>query len=448
MHRSEKRNAFIGWLMAALLILSIPAAMFRLNMARAQLKPKEVMRLTDESGSILDREGTVLFAQNQAYYQDVLGSVIGSFGQESTLLGTHSQYLVPEIPVFGGIEEAKNDNTMKTTLLEPQILRELAAEFGSKGGACYAYDYVTGEILCLLSVDGQTSYTGGNRCLTGLYTPGSTMKVVTSILALQDDPLFREHFQVRCEGEEILPGGIRVKCSGNHHKTDALEALGQSCNIAYAQIAAQLAPVAARENLQNLGFSLNSEDYGTLETVSGLRKSRSTIEYEGDGSYNSIWGLVGQGKTSVNLMDMAQIAGAVANGGEAAEPYLVEAVLNRKGRAVWKNDSGNMTALMTPETAQAMEQYWTEAFDTYYGQGSRKLDPVYTYAKTGTAQLGSGLENKLLLGVAKDYHIAFMIVVEHYESGDPTPNQIANKLAEYFPQLKGEMTHDEQSDES
>ena len=444
MHRSEKRNAFIGWLMAAILILTIPAAMFRLNQAREQVKARDVMKLTDKSGQILDREGTVLFAENKVYYQDVLGSVIGSFGQESTLLGSHSQFLVPEIPVIGGIENAENENTMKTTLMDPIAQRAIAQHFGNKGGACFAYDYTTGEILCLLSVDGETSFTGGNRCLTGLYTPGSTMKVITSILAFRNDPGFREHFSVSCQGEEKLPGGIRVKCAGYHKGTDALEALGQSCNIAYAHIAADLDPITTMENLETLGFSLNAEDYGSTESISGLTKSRSTTEYLGDGSYNSVWGLVGQGKTSVNLMDMAMIAGAVANEGQAAQPYLVEAVINHRGKAVWKGGQGQMKLLMDPDTAHAMDSFWTDAYDTYYGQGSRGLSEIYSYAKTGTAQLGSGLENKLLLGVSKEYHIAFMIVVESYESGDPTPNQIANALAEQVIQLKGELNNDEE----
>ncbi len=443
MHRSEKRNAFIGWLMAALLILTIPAAMLRLHLAREEVNARDVMKLTDKSGQILDREGTVLFAENRVYYQDVLGSVIGSFGQESTLLGSHSQFLVPRIPVFGGIEKASNDNTMKTTLMDPASQRAIAESFGPKGGACFAYDYVTGEILCLLSVDGETAFTGGNRCLTGLYTPGSTMKVITSILAFRDDPGFRENFSINCQGEEKLPGGVRVKCAGYHQHTDALEALGQSCNIAYAHIAAHADPTTVRQGLEALGFSLNSDDYDTTETVSGLTKSRSTTEYTGDGSYNSIWGLVGQGKTSVNLMDMAMIAGAVANEGQAAQPYLVEAVINHRGKAVWKGDSCQMKQLIDPDTARAMDDFWTDAYNTYYGQGSRDLCEIYTCAKTGTAQLGSGLENKLLLGVSKEYHTAFMIVVEHYESGDPTPNQIANALAQQIILLKGEMNNEE-----
>lgn len=440
MHRSEKRNAFIGWVMALVLILSVPAAMIRLNLARDQIKARDVMKLTDDSGSILDRGGNVLFDQNQVYYQDVLGNVIGSFGQESTLLGSHSQYLIPEIPALGGIQSARNDNTMKTTLMDPRALRDIAASFGSKGGACYAYNYETGEIVCMLSVDGETSFSGGNRCLLGLYTPGSTMKIVASILALAEDPGFPDNFSVRCEGEETFPGNIRVKCAGVHGSTDAWEALGESCNIAFAQLAARLDPGTARQNLEKLGFSLNSEDYGSTETISGLAKSRCTTEYTGDGSYNSIWGLVGQGKSSVNIMDMARIAGAVANGGQAAEPYLVETVVNARGKTVWDGDRGVQSVLMDADTAQAMDRFWAQAYETYYGKGSRQLSELYSYAKTGTAQLGNGLENKLLLGVSKEYRIAFMIVVEHYKKGDPTPNQIANKLAEYLPELKGEMT--------
>jgi cell division protein FtsI/penicillin-binding protein 2 len=45
-------------------------------------------------------------------------------------------------------------------------------------------------------------------------------------------------------------------------------------------------------------------------------------------SFKNVWSLVGQGQTLVNAADMAMIAGAVANGGKTAVPYIVESVTN------------------------------------------------------------------------------------------------------------------------
>ena len=438
MYRSEKRNAFIGVVLAAVMLLMIPAVGIRLLAAKGDVSAADVSRATGEYGKVVTRDGQAIYDNGVVYYPELMEAAIGDLEGGDTALGEYRELLAPSFNSLSGIKGASGGNTVATTLLAPADLQAIAAAFKGKGGAVFAYDYTTGAVLCMLSVDGETSYTGGNRCLTGLYSPGSTMKAVTYIVAVEQDPGFFKDFSASCTGTHVFPGGIRVDCTGYHPQCDGVMALGESCNIAVASVAAALDPVKAGETLTAMGFETDPANRFYYDSDSPFVKSRSSVLYTGDRGYNDLWGLVGQGETLVNLMDMARIAGAVANGGKAAEPYLVEALFNDAGKRVRKGKSGVMAQLFSRKTADIVDELWSEACGTYYKDSWRRLDPRWSYAKTGTAQVGDGVENLLLLGVSKEHHTAFMIVVEDHKDGDPYPNEIANVLAQYLPDQKGD----------
>lgn len=438
MYRSEKRNSFIGFLLAAVLLLMIPAAGVRVLAAKGHVAPADVSRATGEYGKVVTRDGEAIYDNGVVCYPELMEAAIGDMEGGDTALGEYRALLAPSFNSLSGIKGASGGNTIATTLMAPADLQAVAAAFGNKSGAVFAYNYVTGAVLCMLSVDGETVYTGGNRCLTGLYSPGSTMKAVTYLVAIQQDPHFFDEFTASCTGTKVLPGGIRVDCTGYHPQCNGLLALGESCNIAVATAASMLDPEQTKAALSAMGFELDPEVRFYYDSSSAFVKSRSSVLYTGDKGYDDLWGLVGQGQTLVNLMDMARIAGAVANGGEAAEPYLVEALFNDAGKRIRKGKSGVMTRLFSRKTADIMDGLWSEACGTYYRDSWRKLDPRWSYAKTGTAQVGDGVENLLLLGVSKEYQTAFMIVVEDHKTGDPYPNEIANVLVQYLPETEGD----------
>jgi membrane peptidoglycan carboxypeptidase len=127
-------------------------------------------------------------------------------------------------------------------------------------------------------------------------------------------------------------------------------------------------------------------------------------------------------------MDMAKIAGAVANGGCSAEPKIVNSVKTPQGEMIVEQESAEMVQRFSEETANELDQRWSSMVEDYYRTGDGALDTLISYAKTGTAQKDIGLANKLLLGVSKSCNVAFMVVVEDYSAGDPLPAQIANTM--------------------
>lgn len=440
MFRSEKKNRIIALALALILLLAIPVSVIRILKAGKLLTGEEIIRATKAYGTITDRDGVVLYGDGDVeYYPDLYHCVTGNFSSTvSCLVKSYGKELAPKLRAIRGVKAMTEGNTMTTTLLGPSELQRLTDAFGEKGGALFAYNYQTGQIYAALSVDGETTY-DGNRSLSGRYVPGSTMKVVAALVALEQDGTLLEGLSHYCEGRYSLPDGTTVDCiEGNHYGCGIVEALGLSCNGAFAQLIGKLDPNQAKATLTQMGFSLVTDEtaQASLPTANigdmvGIRAISQT-GFETNYRYNDVWSLIGQGQSWVSLMDMCAIAGAVANGGESAEAYLVENVKTPKGETVLSSETV-MVQRFSETTANSMDAIWSEMADAYYRQGSGALDMGISYAKTGTAQLGGGNVNKLLLGVSKESTTAFMIVVEHYRDGDPTPISIANVLAEILP---------------
>lgn len=441
MLRSEKKNKFIALIIAALLILSVPVALIRICKALPKLTGQEIISATDAYGTITDCNGTVLYDNdNHEYYPELYHSVTGNFDSSvSCLVKSYGKELAPRLRLLAGVDAMTQGNTMTTTLMDPGSLQTVADCFGNKGGAVFAYNYKTGEIYAALSVDGETVY-DGNRALSGRYVPGSTMKIVATLVALEQNPDMTRRIQHYCEGSYTLPDGSEVDCiEGDHCQCSLVDALGMSCNGTFAHMIQLLNPILVRESLQQMGFDWVSEQdvqenlpVRNLGDMVGILAGSQT-QFDSNSSYNDVWSLIGQGTSWVSLSDMCAIAGAVANGGQSARPYLVSQLENPEGRTILASET-ELIGRFSAETAETMDAIWTESVEGYYRQGQNAMDKAISYGKTGTAQLGNGEVNKLLLAVSKEHSTAFMIVVENYRNGDPTPISIANTLVELLPE--------------
>ena len=246
------------------------------------------------------------------------------------------------------------------------------------------------------------------------------MKVVTTICALEQDPSLVTR-SYSCSGRLETEGGMDITClrdeEGGHGTNDIIGALGMSCNVYFGQMSRTLSIDETTKTLRRLGFHVNSISGDELYAVGKLDKTVSSTAFT-DYKSNSLWSLIGQGSTQINVMDMAMIAGAAANGGRAALPVLVKKELQGKDKVLYSSN-----------TASLLTSYWEKATGTYY----EGLDQRITMAKTGTAEQGNGKINRLLLGVCPEKKASFMIVVESWEEGDPMPADVANTLIPLLP---------------
>ena len=93
-----------------------------------------------------------------------------------------------------------------------------------------------------------------NRLMTGLYTPGSTFKLVTAACAIENIPDLMDRTW-ECTGEYDPGKGEPIRCNGVHGRLTFKQALAKSCNATFAQIAIELGPEKLASTVETLGLT-------------------------------------------------------------------------------------------------------------------------------------------------------------------------------------------------
>lgn len=424
-------------LLIALLILIVPIGVKRVTQANEHLSIEAIQEMAGIYGIATDRFGQTIF-DGQTKNPVIFGNLIYSGKMSANAVAVkYNEELSPgKVNYISGYRSMETQpRVMKTTLLSVESQQKILDLYGSKTGCCFAYNYKTGEVYMAFSLPSSSPTSASpsyiNRCVSSTYIPGSTMKMATSLIAIEQG-IALDKVSYVCEGSYTLPDGNKINCHSTHGKQSFIQGLGNSCNCFFAQLIMTLDLDEAIETLKELGFSVN-EDEAEKGKLDRLTKVTSSADITDTASFKNVWGLIGQGNTLVNAVDMAMIAGAIANGGSTAEPYIVESVTNpnKEDKIIYEAEKDSKE-LLTEKTAEKMQEYWKTAVENFYHPAG--FSERITYAKTGTAQINNkGGENKTLVGVIEESDTAFYIVVENYKSGDTAPVTIANMLASLLP---------------
>ena len=177
--------------------------------------------------------------------------------------------------------------------------------------------------------------------------------------------------------------------------------------------------------MTHLGFDFNHQEAGE-RYVDSLWRSNGSMTFRSTMAFQDLWGFVGQGDTLAAPIDMAMIAGAIANEGTVAEPYLVERITDMDDDDVrYESGEAREVKLFSAKVAQQADEIWSEGYETYYWT----TNPLISYMKTGTAECGDGVINRSLVGVIKEYNTAFFIYVEDVWSGADHCFAVADALS-------------------
>ncbi|MBR5437560.1 MAG: penicillin-binding protein [Clostridia bacterium] len=304
---------------------------------------------------------------------------------------------------------------------------------GNKGTVT-VYNYKTGEVICMVSAptydvnskpaDIDTDTTGKydgiylNRALTGVFTPGSTFKVVTAICAIENIPDIYER-SFTCKGKYTTgkgKGDGDVICNGTHGKVNFERALNVSCNSVFAQLAVELGAEKLTETVRNLGFG-KKISLGKISTV------KSTFSLSGSTNLDIGWAGIGQYTTLVNPCQMLMFMGAIANGGQAVTPYLVESPSELLSLS---SLSSNIT--LSAETANKVKKLLRSNVKNYYSDN--KFPGLEMCGKTGSAEVSNGRSHAWFTGfsVREDLPYAIVVCLENGGLGYTHAIPVANKV--------------------
>lgn len=365
-------------------------------------------------GSIVTEEGVVLAVTNvdengnetRYYpYSNVFAHVIGyanngKAGLEAIankdLLSSHSS-LLSQLNNESGNDKSQGDTVVVT--LNPTLQQAAYNALGSYKGAVVVLEPGSGKILAMVSkpdfnpntiseewqsmVTNESNSALLNRATQGLYPPGSTFKILTTLAYLRENNGNYENFFFDCTGT-LTEENVTITCYNQsvHGREDLKSAFAHSCNTAFSHIGLDLNCGQFKKLAERFLFNTS------LPTQ--FPHSESVFKLNRDSSYGEIMTTsIGQGDTLVTPLHMALITSAVANGGVLMKPYCVARVENSDGDTVSETKPSIYGKMMTPEEAGVLTEFMKETVTS--GTAVELSYSGYSAAgKTGSAEYDSG----------------------------------------------------------
>ena len=286
-----------------------------------------------------------------------------------------------------------------------------------------------------------------NKAITEIYIPGSTFKIVTGSISLEEKiSNLAETFT--CLGSlNVL--GTRIRC----HKTEGHGVLTfaggiqQSCN-----------PI-----MMTLGLRIGTEKfYQYVEAFGYMERTGIDLPGEAKGiffnesTYSTIDLAVTSFGQNFKVTPLQQIAAisAVANGGSLMTPHVVSTVVDPDGKTVYEADVTAKRQVVSEEVCKTVSQILEEGVS---GNGGAKNAYVLGYrvaAKTGTSEkVGEDKEARIASTVAyapaDDPQVAVIIIVDEptigsrYGSTAAAP-YVGNVMEQILPYLGVEAVYSDE----
>ena len=288
-----------------------------------------------------------------------------------------------------------------------------------------------------------------NKTLSGNYSPGSTIKPIVALSALENG-IINTNFTVKCTGKTEMYGQTYHCWKKKGHGFVSLRnAMKQSCDSYFYEIARRLGVDKLSETAKK--FGLGKEVFGDLFNIEKKGLIPNT-QWKKD-TLGKGWLLgetiitgIGQGYIQTTPIQLCLMTAQIANGGHKIYPQIVvnndiKNQPNDKYKKLYKSYK-NIKIIQ-----DAMFGSTNEVMGTSYR--SRINDPKYQFAgKTGTAQVKKITEKDRLLdlktfeipyeerdhalyiafGPYKNPRYALSILVEHGGNGSTTAAPMAKEL--------------------
>ena len=435
--------------------------------------------------------------------RNVPGLRVGKIGLEKTfeneLIGTNSIQRF-EVNAYGkkinqiDFEQGNKGKSIRLTL-DTEVQKLTSELLKEKSGSISIIDIYTGEVIAMNSspsIDPNLFLYGIdkkkweeiqknpkkpliNKTLSGIYSPGSTIKPLVALSALEHDAIHPK-MTVRCTGKHEFYGQTYHCWKEKGHGYMTLHnAIKQSCDIYFYEVARLLGVdrlniTANKFGLGNKSISnfFPNEKKGVNPSTEWKKRAIGQNWYLGETLINGI----GQGYILTTPFQLCLMTAQLANGGYKIKPKiladqnqenvkLIKLRMTEKERAI---DMGNTVSdffesnddIYTPLfrnkenikfVLNAMFKSTNEIMGTSYR--SRIDDPKYQFAgKTGTAQVKKITKEEreldleyeqipyferdhawyIAFGPYKDPRYALSILVEHGGSGSKAAAPMAKKL--------------------
>jgi len=294
-----------------------------------------------------------------------------------------------------GFSENKNDpvdglNIITTINAQIQKIAEQALEKGvkrvqAKGGVALIVSPKTGDVVAMANYplynpnrrSSMDMKGWKNKAVAKTYEPGSTFKIITSAVAIEENvvkpeaTMFAENGNYKLHGADIKD----TKARGNISFTDGL---AFSSNIIMVKAAMKIDPQAYYKYLRSFGFgmktgvALPAEESGRLKVVRNW-SARTQITLA--------WGQ----EISVTPLQIVMAVSAVANEGILMKPRIILGHKNNQGMTIKRFPPRKVRRVVSKVTAEKVKKMMETVVE--YGTARRIKTERYSIAgKTGTVE--------------------------------------------------------------
>lgn len=338
-------------------------------------------------------------------------------------------------------------------------------------GAAVAIEPATGEILAMVSVPNYDPsllvgrVRSGNyrqlerdpskplfdRSVMAPYPPGSTFKVAQGLVGLQEGTLAPTTLYGCAGGYNV--GSFHMGCHIHASPLNLPQAIGNSCNAYFANVFRAILDNqkhgSVRDNYETwrkdiltfgfgskLGVDLPQELSGNVPSPEYY--DRSLFRYGGWRSLTVVSLSIGQGEMGNTVLQMANFAALIANGGWFYTPHLIKQI-NGRDTIPEKYAQKHFTAVDTSHFSVIKEGMYLAVTGTGGTARGVAIPGIEMCGKTGTAQNPHGNDNATFMSFAPKEHprIAIAVYVENAGFGATWAAPVASLMIEKY--LTGEV---------
>ena len=368
----------------------------------------------------------------EAKYESALSGTPGKTVRATNALGTDLLFSQFE-EYYPGEDGYDLVTTIDSTIqyYVEKHLRQAVADYDIQNGAgAIAMDVNTGEILAMASLgaydlndfldvgeeteallsqvedEAERSRLLGeaqikqwrNKALSDTYEPGSTFKIITLAMALEEGVVSEDDLFYCGGGINVLGRTSPIRCwkTQGHGSQTLTQAVQHSCNVAFVNIGQRVGAERFYDYCEAFGFlELSQDPDASLSAVTGIDLA---------GESGSIWWSKNTFCNEKNLSQLAaasfgqtftitplQLVSAVSacvNGGYLMRPYVVSRMLNADGSVAYERKPTAVRQVISEATSAKMRAILERVVgDPKEGTGRNAAVSGYRIGgKTGTSE--------------------------------------------------------------
>lgn len=301
------------------------------------------------------------------------------------------------------INDAHNNKIPKTTLRKRQVrhghslvltldaqiqemlensLQNGLTRYDAKHAMGVIMEANTGELVAMAGLAKDDKFRSSNELrslpnlpVSFLFEPGSTMKPITALLALEKN-LLSPTDKIDCT-KYTMENRV-IKDDHDYEKLTLRDIIAYSSNVGISRLVEKVGSQSLYDRMVEMGFGHTTGSNLSGEISGTFRQLR---DWQGFSLHSLSFGH----EISVTTLQLAAAYCAIANRGKVLRPYIVQEVMNENGEVIRKNSPRVVRKISNPAVLDTLSFYLQSVVDYGTATGTR-LNYINIAGKTGTAE--------------------------------------------------------------